>query len=218
MQWIRRFYASTIGKKVVMAVTGLLFTGFVVGHVSGNLLVYKSPQALNAYAAFLKGSAVVLWGVRLTLLASVALHAHAAYSLTLVSRRARPESYDQLDRQAGTWSARTMRWGGVLLLVFIVYHLLHFTVGSVHPSFSHTDVYTNVVTGFSVPAVAVFYIVAMLALAIHLHHGVWSLFQTLGINHPHTNRLRRVFATLLAGLVPLGFVAIVLGVVLGWVH
>ena len=212
MHWLGRFYGSTIGKKVVMAVTGIIFTGFVVGHVAGNLLVYKSPEALNAYAAFLKSSAVVLWSVRITLLASVLLHAHAAWSLTRLARAARSSSYDRLQHRAGTWSGYTMRWGGVLLLVFIVYHLLHFTVGSVHPAFRPTDVYANVIAGFRVPWVAAFYLAAMVALALHLHHGVWSFFQTLGINHPHLNAARRGLAALLAILVPAGFIAIVLGV------
>lgn len=218
MIWIRRFYGSTVGKKIVMAVTGVIFTGFVVGHVAGNLLVFKSPEALNAYGAFLKSSAVVLWGVRLTLLASVVLHAHSAYALTRLAGAARTEPYTGLRAQAGTWSARTMRWGGVFLLLFVVYHLLHFTVGSVHPSFSHTDVYGNVVAGFQVPWVAAVYVAAMLALGLHLHHGVWSLFQTLGLNHPHLNLARRQLGTALAVLVPAGFIAIVLGVAFGFVR
>lgn len=203
-----RFLRSTVGRKVVMGVTGLILVGFVVGHVSGNLLVFKGPEALNAYSAFLKKSMVVLYGVRVVLLAAVGLHIWAAYSLTRLDLASRPVAYSRFQPQVSTLAARTMRWGGVLLLAFIVYHLLHFTVGSVHPGFSHTDVYGNVITGFRVTWVAVFYIVAMVALGAHLYHGVWSFFQTMGWNHPRFNRARRQVATALAVLVALGFIAI----------
>jgi succinate dehydrogenase / fumarate reductase cytochrome b subunit len=203
-----RFLRSTVGRKVVMGVTGLILVGFVVGHVSGNLLVFKGPGALNAYSAFLKKSVIVLYGVRVVLLAAVGLHIWAAYSLTRLDQASRPVAYSRFQPQVSTLAARTMRWGGVLLLAFIVYHLLHFTVGSVHPSFSHTDVYGNVITGLRVTWVAVFYIVAMVALGAHLYHGVWSFFQTMGWNHPRYNRARRQVATALAVLVALGFIAI----------
>jgi len=203
-----RFLRSTVGRKVVMGVTGLILVGFVMGHVSGNLLVFKGPEALNTYSAFLKRSLVVLYGVRLGLLAAVGLHVWAAYSLTRLDLASRPVSYSRFDPQVSTLAARTMRWGGVLLLAFIVYHLLHLTVGSVHPGFSHTDVYGNVITGFRVPWVAGFYIVAMMALGAHLYHGIWSSFQTMGWNHPRYNAARRHVATGLAVLVALGFIAI----------
>lgn len=203
-----RFLHSTVGRKVVMGVTGLILVGFVVGHVSGNLLVFNGPEALNAYSAFLKKSLPVLYGVRVVLLAAVGLHIWAAYSLTRLDLASRPVSYSRFNPQVSTLAARTMRWGGVLLLVFIVYHLLHLTVGSVHPGFSHTDVYGNVIAGFRVTWVAVFYIVAMLALGAHLYHGVWSFFQTMGWNHPRYNAARRRAATALAVLVALGFIAI----------
>ena len=203
-----RFLRSTVGRKVVMGVTGLILVGFVVGHVSGNLLVFKGPEALNAYSAFLKKSTVVLYGVRVVLLAAVGLHIWAAYSLTRLDLASRPVGYARFHPQVTTLAARTMRWGGVLLLAFIVYHLLHFTVGSVHPGFSHTDVYGNVITGLRVTWVAVFYIIAMVALGAHLYHGVWSFFQTMGWNHPRFNRARRQVATALAVLVALGFIAI----------
>jgi succinate dehydrogenase / fumarate reductase cytochrome b subunit len=203
-----RFLRSTVGRKVVMGVTGLILVGFVVGHVAGNLLVFKGPEALNAYSAFLKKSLPVLYGVRVVLLTAVGLHIWAAYSLTRLDLASRPVSYSRFSPQISTLAARTMRWGGVLLLVFIVYHLLHLTVGSVHPGFSHTDVYGNVITGFRVTWVAGFYIVAMVALGAHLYHGVWSFFQTMGWNHPRYNAARRRLATALAVLVALGFIAI----------
>ena len=198
-----------------MAVTGAVLVLYVVGHVSGNLLMFRGPDAINAYAAFLKGSAAVLWAVRLVLLASVVLHIHAAWSLTRQNRAARPDRYAILGRQSATFSAISLRVGGVILLVFVVFHLMHFTTGTVHPQFDAHDVYGNVIIGFAVPAVVVFYLIAMVALALHLHHGVWSAFQTLGWNHPQVNPLRRRLATLLGVLVPVGFSAIVLAVAFG---
>ena len=195
-----------------MAVTGAVLVGFLVFHVSGNLLMFKGPEAMNGYAAFLKGSAAVLWSVRLVLLASLVLHVHAAWSLTMQNRAARPAGYARLKKQSATFSAMTLRVGGVILLAFIIFHLLHFTTGTLHPLFDVHDAYGNVVIGFSVPAVVVFYLVAMAALALHLHHGVWSLFQTLGWSHPHVNPLRRRVATLLSILIPVGFSVIVLAV------
>jgi succinate dehydrogenase / fumarate reductase cytochrome b subunit len=215
--WLAAFYRSTLGRKVVMAVTGAVLVLFVVGHVSGNLLMFRGPDAMNSYAAFLKGSAAVLWAIRLVLLASVILHIHAAWSLTRQNRAARPSKYAHLERQSATFSAVSLRVGGIVLLVFVVFHLMHFTTGTVHPQFDAHDVYGNVIIGFAVPAVVVFYLLAMVALALHLHHGVWSLFQTLGWNHPHVNPLRRRLATLLAILVPVAFSAIVLAVAFGWI-
>jgi succinate dehydrogenase / fumarate reductase cytochrome b subunit len=218
MGWVRTFYQSTVGKKIVMALTGIILVGFVTGHMAGNLLVYKGPAALNAYGEFLKSSGPILWTVRLVLLTALVFHVHAAYVLTRLNWAARPAGYDRQARQSSTVSALTLRVGGVILLVFVVYHLLHLTVGSAHPAFSPTDAYNNVVIGFSVPAVAAFYVVAMGALALHLHHGVWSFFQTMGWNHPHVNPARRRLAALLAVLVGLGFASIPLAVAFGLVQ
>ena len=198
-----------------MAVTGVVLVTFVLVHVSGNLLMFSGPEPMNAYAAFLKKSAAILWSVRLLLLASLFLHVHAAWSLTRQNRAARPDRYAKLQRQSATFSAVSLRLGGVLLLAFVIFHLLHFTTGTLHPQFDAEDPYGNVIIGFSVPAVSVFYLVAMAALALHLHHGIWSLFQTLGWNHPHVNPIRRRLATVLALLVPVAFSAIVLAVALG---
>jgi len=217
MSAVARFWRSTIGKKIVMAVTGAAMVLFVVGHVSGNLLMFKGPDAMNAYAAFLKSSGAVLWTVRLGLLAALLLHVHAAWSLTRLNRAARPHRYDTTTRQAATFSAVSLRIGGVVLLGFLIFHLLHFTTGTLHPAFDVHDVYGNVVLGLRHPVVVGIYLAAMAALALHLHHGVWSLFQTLGWNHPHLNPVRRRLATLLAVAVPAGFTAIVIAVAFGLV-
>lgn len=218
MGWLGTFYRSTIGKKMVMAVTGLVWLGFVTGHVLGNLLIFQGPAAINGYADLLKSSAAILWGVRGVLLGSLLLHVHAAATLTIRNRQARPDRYARHETPTTTRSALTLRVGGVILLGFVVFHLLHFTTGTVHPAFSPTDVYNNMLIGFSVPAVAGFYLLAMAALALHLHHGVWSFFQTMGWSHPHLDPLRRRVATALAVVVPLGFSAIVFAAAFGLVR
>ena len=175
---------GSIALKAVMALTGLVLYGFVFVHMVGNLQLYQGPEKINAYAAFLKSVPAVLWGFRAVLLGAVALHGVAAFILWRRNRAARPVGYDSQDFQAATITSRTMFWTGPMIGLFVVYHLLHLTVGSVHPSFSHTDVYSNLVTAFSNPAVSIFYILAMVALGFHLFHGAFSLFQTLGLKTP----------------------------------
>lgn len=212
MAWLRAFYATTIGKKVAMGMTGILLVLFLVGHAAGNLLVFQGPEALNRWAHLLKSSAGVLWAVRLVLLAALALHVHAAWSLTMLNRAARPESYDDYRTRSSTISALSLRVGGVVLLLFIIFHLLDQTTGTIHPAFSPMDVYGNLMIGFSVWWVALFYLVAMAALGLHLHHGVWSFFQTMGWNHPHLDPLRRRLALVLAVGISGAFSAIVVAV------
>jgi succinate dehydrogenase / fumarate reductase cytochrome b subunit len=213
-----RFWRSTVGKKVVMAVTGVLLVGFIIGHAMGNLLVFRGAEAFNAYAAFLKSNMNLLWTARVGLLVAVALHIVAAVQLTRRQQRARPVGYEHRDPQVSTLAARTSRWGGVILLVFIVYHLLHFTTGTVHPSFSHVDAYGNVIAGFRVWWVALIYLVAMAALGLHLYHVVWSSIRTLGLSRPTYHPLKRRAALVLAVGVTLAFVAIVGAVAVGMVR
>jgi succinate dehydrogenase / fumarate reductase cytochrome b subunit len=175
---------GSIALKAVMALTGLVLFGFVLIHMVGNLQLYSGPEKINKYAAFLKAAPPLLWGTRLTLLGAVALHGLAAFLLWRRNLAARPVGYASQDFQAATITSRTMYWTGPMIGFFVVYHLLHLTVGSAHPSFSHTDVYSNVVIGFSNPAVSLFYILAMVALGFHLFHGTVSLFQTLGLRTP----------------------------------
>ena len=175
---------GSIALKAVMALTGLVLYGFVFVHMVGNLQLYSGPEKINKYGALLKSLPPLLWGTRITLLAAVSLHAVAAFILWRRNRAARPVGYASQDFQAATITSRTMFWTGPMIALFVVYHLLHLTVGSVHPSFSHTDVYSNVVTAFSNPAVSIFYILAMVALGFHLFHGADSLFQTLGLKTP----------------------------------
>jgi succinate dehydrogenase / fumarate reductase cytochrome b subunit len=209
------FYRATIGKKVVMAVTGIILVGWIIGHVLGNLLVFRGPGPLNEYAALLKSNAALLWALRAAILVTVLLHIIAAVQLLRQERASRPVDYAKKSPQESTFASRTIRWGGLVIAVFVVYHLLHFTTGTLHPTFSHTDVYGNMLSAFRVPWIAAIYLVAVAALGLHLYHGIWSVFQTLGISHPAVTRMRRGLATGIAAIVYLGFTAIPLAILFG---
>lgn len=212
------FYGSTVGKKAVMAITGLIGFGFLVGHMSGNLLVFAGPEALNAYSNFLRNSLPILWTTRVVLTVAVLLHIHCAFSLWGRNNDARPRSYYQRKDLATNYAALTMRYGGLVLLLFIIYHLLHLTwgfTGHIGYEFDHANVYNNLVIGFQHPAVAGFYIVAQCALGMHLYHGIWSLTQSLGADHPKYNALRQRAAIAGTLLVVLGFVSIPISVQTG---
>ena len=220
MRRLRQFYGSMIGKKVVMGVTGLIGTGFVILHSLGNLLVFRGPDALNSYSHFLKSTGELLWTLRIILILAVVLHVIAAVQLTLQSRAARPIGYVKQEAQAATIASRTMRWGGVLLLVFIVVHILHFTTGTIRPSgfFSHQDVYANVVTSFRVWWVTLFYVVAMIALGFHLFHGAWSSVRSIGVSPPSPEPFHHRVSLVLAILIWAGFTAVPVAVFTGVVR
>ena len=174
-----------------MALTGFVLFGFVTGHLLGNLQVFLGPERLNAYAAFLKSNLEVLWGVRTILLVSVAAHIIVTVQLYSLKNQARPTAYTKKDNSHSSLASRSMYLTGPMIAAFIVYHLLHLTVGAVHPNFSETDVYSNVVYGFQQWPVSIAYLVAVGLLCLHLSHGISSLFQTLGIAHPrHTPRIK----------------------------
>lgn len=218
---VMTFYGTSVGKKVVMAVTGFIVFGFVTVHMLGNLQLFLGPEKLNAYARFLKSSPAVLWAFRGTLLLAVALHILSATQVTLQSWAARPEGYAVQRFRETTYAARTMRWGGPIIALFVVYHLLHFTTGQLHPTapqFVATDVYNNVVHGFQVPWAAAVYLVAVAMVGLHLYHGVWSMLQTVGAAHPRYNRWRRVLAVTFALLVTGGMMAVPISVLAGWVR
>jgi len=215
MYGLTRFWQSTIGKKVVMAATGIIGILFVIGHMSGNLLMFKGQGAMHDYAVLLRTSMPLLWVVRLGLLATVGLHALAAYQLTMMSRAARPVGYTTRRPQVTTFAARTIRWGGVLLLTFIVFHILHFTTGTLHPEFTHLDPYNNVRIGLSNPFVAAFYLLAMAALALHLYHGSWAAVRTIGAARPAVHPLKRRAALVIAIVVAGGFMTIPIAALVG---
>jgi succinate dehydrogenase / fumarate reductase cytochrome b subunit len=214
------FWRSTLGRKVVMAVTGVILFGFVVGHMAGNLQVYLGPEAMNAYAVFLRTMlhGAGLWIARSVLLVSVVLHIWAAVTLSLESRSARPQGYRQEAHRASTYASRTMVWSGPLLFLFIAYHLAHLTFGSVHPEFVEGDVYHNFVSGFSSWPVSLLYIAAMLVLGLHLFHGSWSMLQTLGLSHPRWNPLRLFLAAGLSLLVVVGNLSFPVAVLAGFLR
>ena len=220
-------YQTSIGKKIVMAVTGVILFGYVFLHMYGNLHVYEGREHLNAYAVWLREMGYPLlphegglWIVRIILLVSLVLHIWAAWQLTRQDWAGRPIGYGVKKDIAATYAARTMRWSGVILGLFIIYHILHFTTGTVYVEapFSRTDVYGNLVNGFRNPIVSLVYIASMLALAFHIHHGVWSMAHTLGWRSAVNNHLWRGFATVMAIVIAGGNISIPLAVLAGIVR
>lgn len=218
------FYEAPIGKKVVMAVTGLILFGYVIGHLLGNLQIYASdPQQINRYAAFLHNPANVipLWAIRAFLLAAVILHIVSATQLWLQNRAARPSGYVRKADVPTSYAARTMKWSGVIVGLFIIFHILHLTVGAV-PGLpvrdlgpNMPDVRANLVHGFLNPWVSGFYIVAMILLCMHLYHGLYSLFQSLGFVHPRYMPRIKKGAAVVAILIAAGNISIPLAVLAG---
>ena len=218
-------YRSSVGKKIAMALTGIILFGFVAGHLAGNLKLYQGAEEFDSYARHLRemgapifGTGQLLWIVRLLLLAAVAQHIGAAVGLVRVSRAARPIGYRRRSDLSFSYASRTMRWGGVIILAFVAYHLMHLTLGNVHPDFRHDSPYANVVSGFRVWWVSLAYIVAMLPLGLHLYHGLWSATQTLALRIPLVRRWRRPFAATVAGAIVAGNVSIPVAVLSGLVR
>lgn len=210
---------STVGKKIVMAVTGIVLSLFVLGHMAGNLQAFlpNGPEALDHYGAFLRAllHGTGIWFVRGGLLLAVGLHVWAYLMLTQKSWAARPKAYAVTDFEEATFASRSMRWTGPILGAFIVFHLLHLTTGTLHPHFVEGKVYQNLVTGLAPVPIALFYVVAMGCLAFHLWHGAWSMLQTLGLSHPKYNKARKVFAIVFTLLVAGGFVIVPIAVLAG---
>lgn len=213
------FWDSTNGQKAVMAITGAILLLFVIGHMLGNLQVFEGPEKLNAYGRFLHDIPEILWAVRAVLLASVVLHIWSSVKLAARKLKARPVSYSKRENIASTYASRTMYWSGPIILAFVIYHLLHLTAGIVHPGFDFVegDVYHNVVAGFQVWYVSAWYIFSMLLLGFHIRHGAWSMFQSVGINHPRHTPILKKAAAALAVIIVLGYISIPLSIVLGLV-
>jgi len=219
MNRLAAFWGSSVGKKAVMAVTGIMGVLFVVGHMVGNLQVFQGAERLNAYGHLLHGPLnELVWGARVALLVALVLHVVAAWQLTMRNRAARPVDYATRTPQVSTLAARTLRWGGVLLLVFIVYHLLDLTIGKVNPAFQEGDVYANLLGSLQRPLIALFYIIAMAALALHLYHGAWSSLRTLGVAQASVSPLKRRAALFVAIIIAVGFAVVPLAVLLGVVR
>src|SRR5262245_10143848 len=209
-----RFYSTAVGKKWVMGVTGLLLIGFVLAHLIGNLKLYLSKEEINLYGEALRDipghllpRTVLLWGLRIGLIVAFVLHIHAAATLTVLNRRARPGAaryQSKRDYVAANYASRTMRWTGVIVLLFVIFHLMDLTWGNANPDFLRGDPYNNLIYSFQRPAVAIVYIVAMIALAMHLYHGAWSMFQSMGITNPKYNTARKRFAQAFAAVILIG--------------
>lgn len=217
MSRLRIFLGSSVGLKVVMALTGAAMCAFVLGHMSGNLLAFQGPEAFNGYAHMLRKVPSALWAARIGLVVSAALHVWAYLVLTRRSLAARPGRYAKAAYEESTWASRTMRWTGPILLAFIVFHILHFTVGTVTPGFTFQpgDAFHNLSSGLAVTWVSAFYLVAVVCLALHLYHGVWSLLQTLGLSHPRLDPWRKRVAVVFTAVVCAGFAAVPMAAFLG---
>jgi len=201
------FFASTVGKKIVMAVSGLIMVGYVILHMAGNLQIFEGAARLNTYSAFLHGPAnEALWIIRVILIVALIAHVVSAYQLTVIDRAARPVPYVKRELQVATVASRSMRIGGVLLLLFIVLHVLHFTTLTLQPvPLVEGDVYANVVASFRIWWVTLFYVIAMIALGFHLYHGAWSSVRTLGFERGRLDPFRRPVAIALAIIIWAGF-------------
>ena len=210
--WPVEFYRSAVGKKWVMAISGLALIGFVFFHALGNLKVYFGAEDFNHYGEWLRTllvpffpRTVFLWLLRGGLIVAFALHIHAATALTVTNRRARPVTYEsKRDYVVANYASRTMRWSGVILALYILFHLADLTWGNANPDFVRGDPYNNLVYSLQRPVVAAVYVVANVALGLHLVHGAWSLFQSLGLNNPKYNHLRARFAQAFTAIVVLG--------------
>ena len=224
MSWFTNYLKSSVGAKHLMAITGIALVGFVIAHMLGNLLVFAGQDALNSYAQGLQDTGGLLWVARAGLLVAVAAHIAAAVRLTALNKAARPVGYVRYKPIRSPFYARVMPWTGLLLFLFIVFHLLHFTFGVVLPDAYHQvdalgrhDVYSMVVRGFQQPVVALSYVIAMVFLCMHLAHGVRSMFQSLGINHPKYNPLISKLGPAIAIIVFIGDVSMPLAVLGGFI-
>ena len=220
------FYRSSVGKKWVMAITGVVGMGFVFAHMVGNLHVFEGPNQINEYGEWLRElldppfpRTFVLWAMRIGLVTAILLHLHAAYSLTRVNQKARPVKYQsKRDYVAADFASRTMRWTGIIVLLFLIFHLMDLSFGTSNPGFVRGDVNRNLVASLEQWPVALAYIVANLALGFHLYHGAWSLFQSVGLNSPRLNPIRRPFAIAFAAVVTIGFISVPIAVLAGVVE
>lgn len=215
MHLFATFWQSTIGKKIVMAVTGLIGIGFLISHVVSNLQMFGSPEHLDSYAKLLRSFGPLLWVARAVLIGAVVLHVVAAIQLTARKRAARPVDYRARKSQAATAGSRTMFWGGIVLALFIVWHILDMTLGVVTPGFVHLRPSTNIPLSLSRVPVAGFYLVAMVSLGLHLYHGTWSFLKTLGFARESAHPLKHGISALLAIAIAAGFAALPIGVLLG---
>jgi succinate dehydrogenase / fumarate reductase cytochrome b subunit len=220
-------YRTSIGKKALMAVTGLVWIGYLVAHMYGNLKAFQGSEHFNHYAESLRTLGEPIFGylhlltiARIGLIVTILIHIWAAWSLFVMAREARPSSYASRRVVQANYASTTMRYGAVVILLFIIYHLSHLTWGiaGVHSDYIRGDAYHNLVVGFTSLPVVIIYLAALVALGAHLFHGTWSMFQTLGLNNGDWDRAWRVLAWLLAVVIPVGFAAVPIAIQLGFIQ
>ncbi len=209
-----RFFNTIIGKKAVMAISGIVLFGFVVGHLLGNLQIFLGPDVFNGYARTLRHLPALIWSVRILLLVMVTLHIWSSLHLAVTKSEARPIGYVKHASTSSTYASRTMYMTGPIIAAFVIYHLMQFTFGVGGTAFEQFDAFGNVINGFRVPVVSGFYVIAIGLLCLHLRHGLWSIFQTLGFDHPRYMRSAKTIAAILALVIFLGFISIPVAVVL----
>jgi succinate dehydrogenase / fumarate reductase cytochrome b subunit len=222
MRRVVSLYRSSVGKKILMAFTGFLWFGFLIGHMAGNLKAFQGADTFDEYAHHLRvfGEPILpekgfLWAFRAVMLAAFVVHAWLAWETSRQSWDARKTKYTKQKNLNFDFASGLMRWGGVLILTFVVFHILHMTTGQAHPQFIEGAAYQNLVVGLGNPWVSGFYVLAMVAVGLHLYHGLWSLFQTVGADHPKYAHLRRPVAVVFALVVFLGFISIPVSVLAG---
>jgi succinate dehydrogenase / fumarate reductase, cytochrome b subunit len=222
---VSRTWGTSVGKKSVIAVTGIVFLLYVIAHMIGNLKVFFGIQTFDAYSQHLReiGEAIfgyegVLWGIRAVLVASVVLHMWAAFSLWYQAKKARPIGYQHRQRWEGSYAARTMRWGGVIIALFVIWHILDLTTGTVNPLGGDESAYLKLVASFDRWYVALFYILAVVALGLHIRHGLWSAIQTFGANSALKQNALKTFAFVVAAVITIGFAIVPLSVMTGLVR
>lgn len=227
MQQFKRVWNSTIVQKWVMAITGIGLVAFLIGHLSGNLLVFLGPDHMNRYGVELREMfhGVALWIIRAGLLMFFVLHVNAGIRLSIHNRRAKGQGYERNAHKASTVASRSMAYTGVLILVYLLYHLAHFTLGTVHGEFfaytdalGRHDIYRMVVESFQQPVIVIIYAVAMIVTGLHLNHAISSAFQTLGINHPKYTPIINAIGPALALLLVAGFLSVPFAVITGIVQ
>jgi succinate dehydrogenase / fumarate reductase cytochrome b subunit len=207
------FFGSTIGKKAVMAISGVVLFGFVAAHLLGNLQIFLGPDQFNGYARSLRHLPLLVWTVRVVLLVMVALHIWSSLQLAVTKSEARPIGYVRSNSAGSAYASRTMYMSGPIVAAFVVYHLMQFTFGVGGTAFERFDAYGNVINGFRVPVVSGFYVLAIGLLCLHLRHGLWSMFQTLGFHHERYLRRLKAAAAIIALAIFLGFISIPIAVV-----
>jgi succinate dehydrogenase / fumarate reductase cytochrome b subunit len=223
--WPVRFYQTSVGKKYAMAISGIVLLGFIFGHMAGNLKMYLGAETFNHYAEFLRDMGepllprtVLLWMVRSVLILAFLVHFHCAYALTIQNRKARnPENKYRGPREytAANFASRTMRWGGIIIILFLFWHLADLTWGWFNPDFVRGDAYRNVSASLQRVPVTALYVVANIALGVHIFHGAWSIFQSLGVNNPKYNNARKIFARVFAAIIVIGNVSFPIAIQLG---